>query len=225
MKNVLKYSWDHRTTVLGYIVIVLSVLVTAQDLFSERGLKWIILINGIITAILGHYNNSRLRNPSPPSHSDLVPPNMGQRGFVRPLFLCFLLAVSVPTVTVFQGCASTNPFSVAESPEQKAMAMYGTYQIVKTEAAILYSDPSTPESIASALKAANSAAREPFDALYASVVALKIAEEELAAGKTTSEKVLIATNKLLELYIAVRQPLTDLQRSLATSKKEIENVQ
>ncbi len=61
MKAVLQYLWDNRTTALGYLGIILGVLVTSQDMLSTPALKWAMLINGIVTAILGHYNNSRIR--------------------------------------------------------------------------------------------------------------------------------------------------------------------
>ena len=61
MKELLLYLWGHRTTVLGYLQIILGVLVTSQDMLSEPALKWIVLINGIVTAILGHYNNSKIK--------------------------------------------------------------------------------------------------------------------------------------------------------------------
>ena len=61
MSTIFKYLWDNRTTALGYLGIVLGVLATAQDLLSESALKWVLLGNGIVTAVLGHYNNSRIR--------------------------------------------------------------------------------------------------------------------------------------------------------------------
>lgn len=61
MKTIFRYLWDNRTTVLGYLGIILGVLATAQDLLSQTALKWVLLTNGIVTAVLGHYNNSRIR--------------------------------------------------------------------------------------------------------------------------------------------------------------------
>lgn len=61
MNAILRYLWDNRTTALGYLQIILGVLVTSQDMLSASALKWVVLINGIVTAVLGHYNNSRIR--------------------------------------------------------------------------------------------------------------------------------------------------------------------
>lgn len=61
MLGVLKYLWDNRTTALGYLGVALGVLATSQGLLSDTALRWVLLGNGIVTAILGHYNNSRIR--------------------------------------------------------------------------------------------------------------------------------------------------------------------
>lgn len=55
--EILKYLWSRRTTVLGYIVVVLGVL-SNSDLFSEQTVKAFILIIGVVTAVLGHGNNA-----------------------------------------------------------------------------------------------------------------------------------------------------------------------
>lgn len=61
MSAILKYLWDHRTTTLGYIQIILGVAMISQDLFSAGAMKWIVFANGCVTAVLGHYNNSQIK--------------------------------------------------------------------------------------------------------------------------------------------------------------------
>lgn len=61
MSEIVKYLWERRTTALGYLQIILGVLATSQDMLSESALKWVVLINGIVTAVLGHYNNSKIK--------------------------------------------------------------------------------------------------------------------------------------------------------------------
>ena len=60
LEKILTYLWERRTTVLGYLVVALGYLATS-DKFSEDTLGWIILANGLVTAILGHYNNSKIK--------------------------------------------------------------------------------------------------------------------------------------------------------------------
>lgn len=60
MLEVLKYLWGRRTTALGYVVVVLGVLATS-DLFSAQTIKWFVLIIGVVTAVLGHHNQSQIK--------------------------------------------------------------------------------------------------------------------------------------------------------------------
>lgn len=59
--SVLKYLWDNRTTVLGYVQVILGVWILADDVFSESVIKLFVLVNGTVTAVLGHYNNARIK--------------------------------------------------------------------------------------------------------------------------------------------------------------------
>jgi hypothetical protein len=56
---VLLYLWRRRTTVFGYIVISIGVIASSDGLFTPQTMKWLLLINGVLTACLGHYNNRR----------------------------------------------------------------------------------------------------------------------------------------------------------------------
>lgn len=61
MTRVLTYLWDSRTTLFGYLQVVLGVVAATDGVLAPRTLKWIILGNGILTACLGHFNNLQLR--------------------------------------------------------------------------------------------------------------------------------------------------------------------
>lgn len=56
----LRYLWSRRTTVQGYVVVILGSLATSQGLFSARTLAWIVLINGMLQASVGHYNQRQI---------------------------------------------------------------------------------------------------------------------------------------------------------------------
>ena len=56
----LRYVWARKTTAFGYFVTVLGVVATS-DVFPARLLKYLLLANGILTACIGHYNNSQLK--------------------------------------------------------------------------------------------------------------------------------------------------------------------
>lgn len=59
--NALRYLWSRKTTAFGYVQVGLGVLAATDGLFSMHTTKWLILINGLVTAAIGHYNNLRLR--------------------------------------------------------------------------------------------------------------------------------------------------------------------
>lgn len=61
MKQVLTFLWNSRTTVIGYVGVILGVLAATDGIFTPRALKFILLGNGILTACIGHYNNLRIR--------------------------------------------------------------------------------------------------------------------------------------------------------------------
>lgn len=60
MNEILTYLWNVRTTAFGYIQVVLGVL-AASDVLPPVALKWVVLINAMLLAVLGHYNNLKLR--------------------------------------------------------------------------------------------------------------------------------------------------------------------
>lgn len=68
MKEVLvkslRYTWSRRTTVFGYIVISLGVIASSDGIFSAQTMKYILLTNGILTACLGHFNQSQIKKAS-----------------------------------------------------------------------------------------------------------------------------------------------------------------
>lgn len=59
--NALRYLWSRKTTAFGYIQVGLGVIAATDGLFSMKTTKWLILINGLVTAAIGHYNNLRLK--------------------------------------------------------------------------------------------------------------------------------------------------------------------
>lgn len=73
MKQVLSFLWNSRTTVFGYLQVVLGVLAATDGIFGSKALKIIILSNGILTAVLGHYNNLRIRQAANAVATDSAP--------------------------------------------------------------------------------------------------------------------------------------------------------
>lgn len=68
MKGLLAYLWDRRTTTLGYIGVIISVMELNPDTIGswvaapKRGT--LLLIFAMTNAAIGHYNNRRKDNGS-----------------------------------------------------------------------------------------------------------------------------------------------------------------
>lgn len=59
--KALQFLWNARTTAFGYFQVIIGVLAATDGVFTPRGLKFVILGNGLLTACLGHFNNLRIR--------------------------------------------------------------------------------------------------------------------------------------------------------------------
>ena len=68
--KVLSFLWNARTTVFGYLQVILGVLAATDGIFGSKALKIIILSNGILTACLGHYNNLKIRQAANAAPTD-----------------------------------------------------------------------------------------------------------------------------------------------------------
>ena len=69
LANFAKLAWSHRTKILGYMQVVVAALAVADQalvtaVFGQSGLRGILLISGILTAIVGHYNSQK-NKPAP----------------------------------------------------------------------------------------------------------------------------------------------------------------
>lgn len=55
----LRYIWSRRTTTFGYAQVCVSVLAASSGVFEPETLKYILLTNALLTALLGHYNHRK----------------------------------------------------------------------------------------------------------------------------------------------------------------------
>lgn len=102
--------------------------------------------------------------------------------------------------TALSACATINPISSAKTVEQKVYATYGSFVVFEQQAAALMQSPDVPIEVKRAIQQADAIAKPAADQLFDATVALIKVKAELAAGTTTDEKVLIATNNLLRWY-------------------------
>lgn len=224
IKDILKYLWDRRTTVLGYLQIVFAALIVSQGLLSDTVIKWCVLFNGVITAILGHYNNSRTGmgvdiRPVPPPRD---------AGFARVPMFVFIVLIAL-LCSVLSGCAANNPVNRAESFEQKAYALYGTYVIFQGKAADLVGDPIIPDNIKTALRQADAVSYPIADGLV--VAALEVTdirgilnqcavlpEPDPTCVPTNEQRLINAISNLSSIYFDAQPVLMNLVTAVKTAR-------
>lgn len=119
------------------------------------------------------------------------------RFFAPGLASVFAVVFAFATITVscVPGCAS-NPVASAQTVEQKAYAVYGTFVVMEESAAALKQDPNVITSVKQALVSADAKAKPSADALLQSLRDYEMASDALKAGRSTSDQLSIATANL-----------------------------
>jgi hypothetical protein len=128
------------------------------------------------------------------------------------------MTLLVVAATALAACGSLNPLSKAQTLEQKAYALYGQFTIVEEQAASLVQEASVPASAKKAIAQADAVAKPVADKLLAATLAVDRARDDLAAGRTTEEKLLIATANLQRWYDEVLPLIRDLAAAVKGAK-------
>jgi hypothetical protein len=110
--------------------------------------------------------------------------------------LLLLLAIGLAACAV-------NPFRTAQTLEQKADAMYGSFVIAQKQGVALVRDPSVPDSVKRAIAEADAAAKPIADDLYDSILEFATLKREVAAGVTPQERLQLAAGRLDALINAL----------------------
>lgn len=118
----------------------------------------------------------------------------------------------VPAVLLLclAACASINPLGYAESAEQKAYALYGTFVVFEEQAAKAYADPVTPVKAKQALSRADRVAKPAVDALMIAAREVIRLRRDYDAGKITKDNFIEAVDRLEALYEQTRPAVEDL---------------
>lgn len=130
------------------------------------------------------------------------------------------IAAMVLMVATFalSACGTLNPLSHAQTAEQKAYALYGEFVVVEEQAAAAVQDPAVPSNVRHAIAAADAAAKPVADELLKTAAVVKGIREDLAAGKTTEEKLVVATANLQRWYTELSQQLPRLADAVRGAK-------
>lgn len=125
-------------------------------------------------------------------------------------FFALLLLVGL------QGCAGTNPIAVAETPEQRAFAMHGTYVIFAEKAADLAELTSLPRNVRLGLVAAEERAKPIADSLFDAWTEFLVIKAEFDAGDSgdAGARLLRASESLNDAITRLAPMLNELVRSV-----------
>jgi hypothetical protein len=189
----------NKTKLTGALLTTLAFIQTNAalgSLLSPKAYAWTMFFVGLFVTFLGFLNT-----PTPPTT-----PLRKESGIIRPLMLAFLLALSIPAVLLVSGCQNA-PVQQAESVEQKAYALYGTYVIFQEKAAELVQDSTTPEGMKQTLRDADRVAYPVAESLVDAVVEVESIRQQVAAGMTPEEKLTLAISNLSTIYFSAAPKL------------------
>lgn len=105
-------------------------------------------------------------------------------------FLLLLVALGL------QACASVNPIAAAETTEQRAYAMYGTFVIASEKAADLAENASLPRSVRLGLVDAEEDARPVVESMLEVLAEYETIRAQVDAGETSEDRLVIVANNL-----------------------------
>lgn len=121
------------------------------------------------------------------------------------------------TLMAVAACAPM-PVQQAETPEQKAYALYGTYVIFQERAAELVQDTATPENVKQALREADRVAYPVAESLVDAVLEVEAIRQQVAAGMTSEEKLTIAISNLSTIYFSAAPKLLAVAAAVKGAK-------
>lgn len=127
---------------------------------------------------------------------------------MKSLIIAFWVAVAAPAFLTLAGCGTvTAPVKQAETVEQKAYALYGTYVIFQEKAAELVQDSTTPENVKQALREADRVAYPLAESLVEASLEVEAIRQQIETGLTTEEKLTLAISNLSTIYFSAAPKL------------------
>lgn len=127
-------------------------------------------------------------------------------------FRYVLAAVAFIVLAASVGCKSApNPIETAQTPEQKAFAVYGEFVVYEEIAADIVRMPQVSDSVKQRLKEIDAKTKPAADALRDAAMNVIEARELLSAGQSTDAKLDTANANLEHWYLQTRDLVTQLQ--------------
>lgn len=124
----------------------------------------------------------------------------------------------VAVIATLNACATFNPVSQAETTEQKAWALYGTFVVFQEQAAGLTKDPNTPAEWKSHLSRADREAYPVAEGLFRAGQEVIVARRLFAEDASQAEKLDIALRNLSAWYIRAQPAVGELVTTVRGGK-------
>lgn len=110
------------------------------------------------------------------------------------------------------GCASQKALlAEAQTPEEKAYALYGSFVVYEEVAATVVQDATTPASVKDALKKVDETAKPAADAMQDAARTVIKVQAQLAAGGTPEQKLQVVTDNLISWIVEAEPKIVALQ--------------
>lgn len=127
----------------------------------------------------------------------------------------------VMTLSVFlSGCAGYNPVAVAQTPEQKADAVYATFVLFEQRAVSLAERSGTPQSVINSLARADRVVKPIMDSLQAAVSEVERVRADIATGGDSTQDMLVVVTLNLEKWLIEAAPALQALIDAVTSASD-----
>jgi hypothetical protein len=189
MMEVLKFLWERRTTVFGYIQVILGYMVATQGLFGPDTIKWLLFFNGLLTAVLGHYNNRVGSDPTPPANA--------QKGNARINLLLIVAGIAMAACAVIPKSYSekvASAYAAVAVANDTATIFLNSNTISKDEAVQVLTR--TREAISAIDMARDMGPAAGKDRLTAALEALRAATELMCKDRVDNPNCQFLTQKV-----------------------------
>lgn len=111
-----------------------------------------------------------------------------------------------------------NAVSIAETPEQRTYAVYGSFVVAERQAAAIIQTPGVQDKIKVALQKADAVAKPLADKSLEAADAITDIRRALAMGQTTEDKLNIALLDLEQWYTRLVPAVNDLIKFVEENK-------
>jgi hypothetical protein len=118
------------------------------------------------------------------------------------------LSLPLPLLLLILAACTSNPFKTAETPEQTADALYGSYTIAAEQGAQLLQDATIADNLKRPVAEAIVAAKGPANSFQDALIQYSTVRAQLAAGATTQDKLVIAQQNV-DRWLLEAKPLID----------------